>query len=102
MKLKYNKPSTLTVCGVRLLPGINVIEDEELSEAILAHPLTKKWVDRGIIEVISRDTIMPKDVAEIYDVKKLKELAESSKKAVAEAARKQLEKIEKEGKGGKE
>lgn len=103
MKLKYNRPNTYTCIGVRLLPGINTVDDEK-AKRFMAQPGVKARVDAGVIEKVTGKEAEPgkeptaaelkKDIPEMYDVARLRELAEDERKGVADAAAKRLKEIE--------
>lgn len=101
--VKYNAKNVYSCCGVRLLPGVNQVEDG-LLESALSVPLFQWRIDQGIIEVIKEkilkdkkpsSTQLVKLMPEVYDVKLLKRyIEENSDKKLVEAAKKQLLKIE--------
>jgi len=101
--VKYNAKNVYSCLSVRLLPGVNQVEDS-LLERVLLEPLFKHRVDEGIIEIIPemQDTKDDKKsdkqivslMKDIYDVKLLKKYIDSDNKDVQKAAKKQLKKIE--------
>lgn len=103
--VKYNAKNVYTCCNVRLLPGVNIINDVDLQQASLV-PLFKWRVDNSIIEIIDEKKSKNKNASKkkiiehvdsIYDVKLLKSYIEQSDdKKLAKAAKEQLEKIEAE------
>jgi len=101
--VKYNAKNVYSCSGVRLIPGVNQIEDGLLKSA-LDHPLFMFRVETGLIEIIENKNGEskkqdPKQLAklmpEIYDVKLLRKyIASSDDKEVVKKAKKQLKKIE--------
>lgn len=87
---------------VKLLPGINEVEDEKL-QAMKKYPLFQSRVEQGLIiimmENLAKDgkrTIeeMLSHIPKIFDIKLLKKLIESDgRDKVVHAAREQLDKI---------
>jgi len=109
VKVALMEPRLRTVAGVNLHPGLQGIAADQW-EAINAHPIGAQLVERGVLveRVAKRKATAtteakpaaPKaadlvdEIRETYDVHRLRELAEDSRKTVAEAATEQLAKIE--------
>lgn len=103
--VKYNAKNVYSCLDVRLLPGVNEVEDT-LLKRVLNEPLFKYRVDKGIIQIVEPPKSKGKNkknddkqlvslMPEVYDVKLLKKyIAESEDKEVVKAAKKQLSKIE--------
>lgn len=101
--VKYNAKNVYSCLNVRLIPGVNKIEDEQLKLA-LDHPLFLSRVESGKIEIIDQvkgksKKEDPKQLAklmpQIYDVPLLRKyIATSDDKTVIKEAKKQLKKIE--------
>lgn len=103
VRLRYNAANVWRVAGIELLPGLNVVNKSDF-ERISAHPMYKVRSNVGLVQVVEgrSPSLTAADVAEIYDVKKLRELAEGNDRRLANAAAKQLEKIDEAGKKGNE
>lgn len=93
MKIKLNTETLYTCNGVRLMPGINVVSDEE-GERMQKVKAFKHRMDKGIIEVLSSKRVTAKDVAEMYDAKELERLANEGTKAVKEAAAQRIAELQ--------
>lgn len=101
--VKYNAKNVYSCLNVRLIPGVNQVEDEHLRLA-LAEPLFMHRVENGIIVVIEhKEDKNKKDdskqllklIPEIYDVKLLRKyIAKHENPDVVSCAKKQLKKIE--------
>jgi len=105
--VKYNAKNVYTCLSLRLIPGVNQVEDA-LLERVLNEPLFKYRVDKGIIQIVEQakakgkgkgkktdDKQLVSLMPEVYDVKLLKKyISESEDKEVVKAAKKQLSKIE--------
>jgi len=102
--VKYNAKNVYTCSNVRLIPGVNQVEDGLLKSA-LTHPLFLRRVESGIIEIIEQKNQgnakkedpkqLSKLMKDVYDVKLLRRyIATSEDKEVIKAAKKQLKKIE--------
>lgn len=105
--LNYNGKNTLGVflaAGdlVRLLPGINEIEDAKL-QLMKCHPIFKSIISSGKVQImhetLGKDGKRPvddmiRDMPKIVDTKLLKKIVETDgRDKVVQAAREQLEKI---------
>lgn len=108
--VKYNAKNVYSCLSVRLIPGVNEVEDSLLLR-VLNEPLFKYRVDKGIIELLDKPKSSAKEskkevkeseekhlvslIPDVYDVKLLKKYIEESKdNSVVKAAKKQLNKIE--------
>lgn len=99
--IKYNAKNVYYCGDIRLLPGVNEVEKEDL-KLVESHPLFKHRVDNGTIEILKEtkgkkdhnEEMLVKLMPEVYDVKLLKKYMESENKKVAKSAKKQFEKIE--------
>lgn len=104
--VKYNAKNVYRCCNIRLLPGVNDVDAKDLEKACTV-PLFKWRVDNGIIEIIKPKVenqepsvkelidLMP----HIYDVKVLKKhIKQKVDSKLVKEAKKQLKKIEAEGK----
>ena len=101
--VKYNAKNVYTCLEVRLIPGVNMIEDK-LLKLVLDHPLFIHRIEEGIIEIIEQSQgkskkedpkQLSKLMPEIYDVKLLRKyIATSEDETLIKAAKKQLKKIE--------
>lgn len=100
VRLRYGAPNVWTVGGVTLLPGLNVLTREQYNR-VSGHPMFKARSRLGVVEEVTgrpSANLTPADVAELYDVTKLRELAQGSDKKLSNAALKQLDKIDEETK----
>ena len=87
---------------VRLLPGINEVDDEKL-QIMKAHPLFKVRMDRSLVQIMHENvgkdgkrTVedMLKHIPQIFDTKLLKKIIDTDgRDKVVRAASDQLEKI---------
>lgn len=103
--VKYNGKNVYSCCGVRLLPGVNEVEDG-LLETALSVPLFQWRIDNGAIELVKEKKGKDKKtsvkqltelMSDVYDVKVLKRhIKENKDKKLVEAAKKQLDRIAKE------
>lgn len=108
MKVRLTEPRLRRVAGVDLHPGLQEVTDKEWQK-IQRHPIGASLVKRGIIaERASKAKAEPtsepagpvkaadlvEEIRETYDVARLRELENDSRKTVAEAATEQLLKIE--------
>ncbi|MFC3227337.1 hypothetical protein ACFOGJ_08860 [Marinibaculum pumilum] len=122
MRLRLTLPTVIHGKGLRLMPGINVVDDAA-GEAFLRHPLIAARVAMGQIQVVRHLPPAPIDetddndpgagggegagderpageivaeIAETYDMARLREYLSHPRKTVAAAAEKQIAKIDKE------
>ena len=102
--VKYNAKNVYSCLDIRLLPGVNQVENSQL-ERVLLEPLFKHRVDEGIIVIIpeiqdpkdekAKDKQLVQLMCDVYDVKLLKKyIKESKDKEIVKSAKKQLKKIE--------
>lgn len=100
--VKNNRPNITTVRGsrgqaVRLLPGVNEVDDETWDEIWKANPMAASLVSAGNITVVERAPRTAREraaaVSDIFDVERLTELLEDRSKQVRDAAEAQLAKI---------
>ena len=103
VRVRLNQPRLRKIAGVQLRPGIQRLTGEEWS-AVRKHPIGAANIERGVLqEVESRGRGRPSaddliaEIAETYDVERLHQLQQDSRKTVADAATKQLEAIESAG-----
>ncbi len=114
VKVALMEPRLRTVAGVNLHPGLQAVSSDDWS-AIAGHPIGAQLIERGVIvqrKVKRKPDLAPEteakpapraaelveEIRDTYDVTRLRELAEDSRKTVAEAAGEQLHKIEGMGK----
>ena len=105
-KVRLNQARIYRVGGIRLLPGINTVSDEQWSVA-KANPVVARKIERGdIVEVEAKKSTGAQDVVaevkETFDMATLREYAKDSRKTVAEAAEKQIAKIDAKAKQDEE
>ena len=109
VKVRLIEPRLRRVAGVDLHPGLQEVTGKEW-QRISRHPIGAKLIERGIIverkpkakakaeekaaEPSNRAADLVEEIRETYDVHRLRELAEDSRKTVSEAATEQLAKIE--------
>ena len=107
VKVRLIEPRLRRVAGVDLHPGLQEVTDKEW-QRMSRHPIGAKLIERGIIverkpkskavekaaEPSNRAADLVEEIRETYDVHRLRELAEDSRKTVSEAATEQLAKIE--------
>jgi len=107
VKVRLIEPRLRRVAGVDLHPGLQEVTDKEW-QRISRHPIGAKLIERGIIverkpkakavekaaEPSNRAADLVEEIRETYDVHRLRELSEDSRKTVSEAATEQLAKIE--------
>lgn len=97
-KLRLTEPRLRKVAGVQLRPGLQAVTEEQF-RAIKAHPNGAALLDKGILEEVkakpgrpSTDDLLA-EIAETYDMDRLRDLAQDKRSAVAEAAQAQIDKI---------
>lgn len=100
--VKYNAVNLFTCKGIRLLPGVNDVEEGALKKLLL-HPLFTWRVDQGIIEILEVpkeiDGKAPlkellKHIPSMYDRELLQKIVdEDGRPAVVKAAKEQLKKV---------
>lgn len=104
--VKYNALNVYRCCNVRLLPGINEVDPKALAKACTV-PLFKWRVDNEIIEIMrpkeEKKEPTVKELIDlmphIYDVKVLKKhIKQKADAKLVREAKKQLKRIEAEGK----
>lgn len=105
-KVRLNQAKIYRVGGVRLLPGINTVSDDLWSVA-KTNPVVARKIERGhIVEVEAKKSTGVQDVVaevkETFDMATLREYAKDSRKTVAEAAEKQIAKIDAKAKQDEE
>lgn len=107
VKVRLIEPRLRRVAGVDLHPGLQEVTDKEW-QRIRRHPIGAKLIERGIIverrnktqveeapaPAPARAADLVEEIRETFDVHRLRELAEDSRKTVSEAATEQLAKIE--------
>jgi hypothetical protein len=97
IKVIWHKPNIFTVDNFRFLPGITEISDQEWS-GISSNPVVKDKLKLGVMEIqkFERKSLksIVSDMSQIFDIKKLKTFLDDERQAVADAAKRQLEKIE--------
>ena len=107
VKVRLIEPRLRRVAGVDLHPGLQEVTDKEW-QRMSRHPIGAKLIERGIIverktkakavekaaEPSNRASDLVEEIRETYDVHRLRELSEDSRKTVSEAATEQLAKIE--------
>lgn len=110
VKVSLMEPRLRKVAGVNLHPGLQAISESDFA-AITKHPIGASLVERGIIverkpkaakaeapqdkpEPPARAADLVAEIADTFDVARLRELSEDSRKTVSEAATEQLAKIE--------
>ena len=111
VKVRLIEPRLRRVAGVDLHPGLQEVTDKEW-QRMSRHPIGAKLIERGIIverkpkpkakskaeekaaEPSNRAADLVEEIRETYDVHRLRELSEDSRKTVSEAATEQLAKIE--------
>lgn len=120
VKVSLMEPRLRKVAGVNLHPGLQAISENDWA-AMKKHPIGAQLIERGVIvervakkkanadvepvaepqEVEQEEAAKPvkaadlvAEIAETYDVARLRELSEDSRKTVSEAASEQLLKIE--------
>jgi len=113
VKVSLMEPRLRKVAGVNLHPGLQAISESDFA-AITNHPIGASLVERGIIverkpkaakaekveapqdkpEPPVRAADLVAEIADTFDVVRLRELSEDSRKTVSEAATEQLAKIE--------
>ncbi len=109
VKVSLMEPRLRKVAGVNLHPGLQAISDSDWA-AINKHPIGASMVERGIIverkpkvaksepkdkpETPARAADLVAEIADTFDVARLRDLSEDSRKTVSEAAVEQLAKIE--------
>ena len=99
MKVRLREPRLRKIAGVQLRPGLQRVDDEAW-KAIKKHPVGASLIGKGTLEEVkaksagrpSADDLVA-EIAETYDVARLRELEKDSRKTVSEAASKQLESI---------
>lgn len=101
MRIKYNRPNIYKACGVRLLPGINRIDEDKIPEAFWQTPGVQARIESGAIEIVEADDGTKADggkttakdliaaMPDTYDRDYLEQLMQDERKSVAEAAKKQ-------------
>jgi hypothetical protein len=106
--VKYNALNIFTCNGIRLLPGVNEV-NEEVLKSLLVHPLFKWRVDQDIIHIFEvpkevdgkmslKDLL--KHIPSIFDKELLSEIVKNDGRAPAvKAAKEQIAKISAEKKG---
>jgi hypothetical protein len=99
IKVKLNEARIRSCAGVRFLPGINYIDPAKWQQ-VEKNPIAISWIKKGIIEPVAQpEEAAPTarglvaDMPDLYDMARLRELAEDSRKTVADAANKQIERI---------
>ncbi len=106
--VNYNGKNVLGVCKpvsgdiVRLLPGINEVDNEDL-KIMKAHPLFQSRMKAGMVQIMAepadkdgKRTVdeMLTNIPKIFDLKLLKKIVETDgRDKVVQAAREQMEKI---------
>jgi hypothetical protein len=97
-KLRLTEPRFRKVAGVQLRPGLQAVTDEQF-RAIKAHPNGAALLEKGILEEVKAKPGRPSaeeliaDIADVYDMARLRELTRDRRKTVAEAAQAQIDKI---------
>lgn len=91
-KVKLNLDTIYTCAGVRLMPGVNVVDDKALA-AMQNVKAYRHRVEQGIVEELTAKRITAKDVAEMYDRDELERLSNEGTKAVKEAAAARLDEL---------
>lgn len=97
-KLRLTEPRFRKVAGVQLRPGLQAVTEDQF-RAIKAHPNGAALLDKGILEEVKAKPGRPAvdalvaDIAETYDMDRLRELVQDSRKAVSQAAQAQIDKI---------
>ena len=59
MQIKLNVASIYKVGGVKLVPGLNEVEDNNELKKFLANPLVKLDIDMGLIKVVEKPVEKP-------------------------------------------
>ena len=59
MQIKLNVASIYKVGGVKLVPGLNEVEDNSELKKFLANPLVKLDIDTGLIKVVEKTVEKP-------------------------------------------
>lgn len=103
VKVRLTEPRLRRVAGVDLHPGLQEVTDKEW-QRMSRHPIGAKLIERGILverkpkakasETANRAADLVEEIRETYDVHRLRELKQDSRKTVSEAATEQLAKIE--------
>jgi len=98
MRVFYHGANVYTVAGVRLMPGLNEVEDYRMA-AFEANAGVKDRIAKGVITIErgQRD-LTTADVAGMTDVARLREMAEGDKRSsITKAAISRLEEIDAQG-----
>lgn len=103
MRVRLTEARFRKVAGVQFIPGLQRVSDDEW-KAVKAHPVGKALIDRGVLEEVkskgkgrpSNDDLIS-EIAETYDMDRLRELAGHKTKKVAEAAQAQIDRINSAG-----
>lgn len=100
MKIRYNRTNVYSIAGIRLLPGVNMVDDKAW-KAVADHPAVKSRMKMGAIVVDGGVELSADDVAEMTNVEDLRAIAEGdSRKAEVKAAKKRLAEIDAMAKEG--
>lgn len=99
-KVRLNEARLRSIAGVRIVPGLQSLSDDDWKR-VKAHPSGKALMEKGLMEEVqgkkpgrpSADDLVA-EIAEVYDMARLRELAEDNRKKVAEAAKAQIDHIE--------
>ena len=99
MRVRLTEARFRKVAGVQFIPGLQRVDDEQW-KAVKSHPIGKALIDRGVLEEVknkgkgrpSNDDLIA-EIAETYDMERLRELSGHKTKKVAEAAQAQIDAI---------
>jgi len=98
VKVRNNQARMQRIEGVTFAPGLNSVAEDNWKR-IQKHPIGKQKIEKGLLEEVQAKgkeqsaTELAKEIPEIYDMVRLQELAEDSRSTVAQAAQKQIDKI---------
>lgn len=100
VKVRLNEARLRSIAGVRIVPGLQSLSDDDWKR-VKAHPSGKALMEKGLMEEVrgkkpgrpSADDLVD-EIAEVYDMPRLRELADDSRKKVADAAKAQIKRIE--------
>lgn len=99
VKVRVNQPRFRRVSGVQLRPGLQRVTGEQWKK-ISSHPVGVSLIEKGVIEEVKAKSPgrpsaadLAAEVAETYDMERLRELAGDTRKTVSEAAQAQIERI---------
>jgi hypothetical protein len=100
VKVRLNEARLRRVAGVNLRPGLQSIEDADWKK-VKAHKSGEALMEKGLLEEVgkkgpgrpSADDLVA-EIGETFDMERLRELADDSRKKVSSAANEQIQKIE--------